>query len=65
MAKELEKTAKDKKDDKNAEILRQISKNMRQLGKDASRNRVDKKQMMLKLGDLQKQMKDAQDAGKK
>jgi hypothetical protein len=61
IAKEMEKTAKEKKGDKNGEILRQISRNMRQLGKDASQNRIDKKKMMLKLGDLQKQMKDAQE----
>src|SRR5205823_2879318 len=61
VAKQLEKTAKEKKDDKNAEILRQVALNMHQLGKDAAKNRIDKKQMLLKLGDLQKQMKDAQE----
>lgn len=61
VAKQLEKTAKEHKGDKNGEIMRQVAENMRQLGKDASKNRIGKKEMMLKLGDLQKQLKDAQE----
>ncbi|MFN3651751.1 MAG: hypothetical protein ACK47B_19420 [Armatimonadota bacterium] len=62
IAKSLEKKAREQRaDDKNAEILRQISQNMKQVGKDAAKNRISKKQALLKMGELQKQLRDAEE----
>ena len=61
VAKELEKKAKKaEKEDENAEILRRVAREMKQLGKDQEKGRISKKQAMLKLNDLQKQVKEAQ-----
>jgi hypothetical protein len=61
VAKELEKEAKKRsKEDENGEILRRVSREMKQLGKDQEKGRISKKQAMLKLNDLQKQVKEAQ-----
>lgn len=61
VAKELEKKAKQaEKEDENGEILRRVAREMKQLGKDQEKGRISKKQAMLKLNDLQKQVKEAQ-----
>jgi hypothetical protein len=60
VAKEVEKKAKKQKGDEDGEILRRIAQNMRQLGKDQERGRISKKQAMLKMNELQKQLKDAE-----
>jgi len=60
VAKKLQNQVK-KGDDKNGEILRRVAQNMSQLGKDQKLGRVSKKQAMLQLNDLQKQLKEAQE----
>lgn len=60
VAKKLERELK-KGGDKNAEILRRVAQNMAQLGRDQKLGRVSKKQAMLQMNDLQKQLKDAQE----
>jgi hypothetical protein len=62
VAKEMEKKlAKKKKgEDESDAILRRIARNMKQLGKEQSRNRVSKKQAMLKMNELTKQLKEAE-----
>jgi hypothetical protein len=62
VAKELEKKLDpEKRDDENEEILKQIARNMKQLGKDQERGRISKKQAMLEMNDLQKQLREALD----
>ncbi|HTE17002.1 MAG TPA: hypothetical protein VK689_01325, partial [Armatimonadota bacterium] len=56
--KEMEKKVKQNKEDENAAILRRLSHEMKQLGKDMKNNRIPKKQAMLKMNDLQKQIKE-------
>jgi DNA repair exonuclease SbcCD ATPase subunit len=58
VAKEMEKKVKQNKEDENAAILRRLSQEMKQLGKDMKNNRIPKKQAMLKMNDLQKQIKE-------
>jgi len=60
VAKALEKRAQEQKkeDEKNAEILRRIAENMKQLGKEQARGRITKKQALLKMNELQEQLKD-------
>jgi hypothetical protein len=60
VAKEMEKKARKRQDDKNSEILHRIAREMKQLGKDQERNRISKKQAMLRMNDLQKQVKEAE-----
>lgn len=60
VAKKLQKDLK-KGGDKNDEILHRVAQNMQQLGKDQKLGRVSKKQAMLQLNDLQKQLKEAQE----
>jgi hypothetical protein len=62
VAKEIEKKlgAKKKDGDKNAEIMRRIAQNMKQLGKDQEKGRISKKQALLKMNALQKAMKRAE-----
>jgi hypothetical protein len=52
---------KRKGEDDNAEILRRIAQNMKQLGKDQKLGRISKKQAMLQMNELQKQLKDAEE----
>lgn len=59
VAKNIERKAGEKKDDENAAILRRIARNMKQLGKDQERNRISKKQAMLQMNELQKQLREA------
>lgn len=45
---------------KNSQITKRIAANMRALGKEMQRGRISKKQAMLRMGRLTKQMRDAQ-----
>jgi hypothetical protein len=59
----IEKLAKDYKKrsaQKNADITKRIAANMQALGKEMRRGRISKKQAMLKMGRLTKEMKEAQ-----
>jgi hypothetical protein len=59
----IEKLAKDTKKraaQKNADITKRIAANMQALGKEMRRGRISKKQAMLKMGRLSKEMKEAQ-----
>jgi len=60
LAKAVEKKAMKKEGDKNDAIVRRIAQNMKQLGKDLARNRIPKKQAMLQMNELTKQLKDAE-----
>jgi len=61
VAKEIEKkVAKKKAKDENEEIMRRVARNMKQLGKDQANNRISKKQAMLKMNELTKQLKEAE-----
>jgi hypothetical protein len=62
VAKEIEKKAAKKGGDTNDEIMRRIAREMQQLGKEQSKNRISKKQAMLKMNELQKQLKEAESA---
>src|SRR5439155_15965459 len=59
----IEKLAKDyRKHDaqRNAEITKRIAANMQALGQEMRRGRIGKKQAMLRMGRLTKEMRDAQ-----
>lgn len=61
IGKELQKKAEDRpKGDENAEILRKVAQEMQRLGNGQARNRIDKKTALLKLNELQKQVKEAE-----
>jgi hypothetical protein len=60
---QIEKLAKDYKKrsgQKNADITRRIAANMAALGKEMRRGRISKKQAMLRMSKLSKEMRDAQ-----
>ncbi len=59
VAKDLEKQIARQKDDPNGEILRRVAREMQRLGKDQARGRVPKKQALLKMNELQRQLKEA------
>lgn len=62
VAKAIEQQAKKKKgEDENQAIVRRIAHNMKQLGKDQEKNRISKKQAMLKLNELAKQLKESEE----
>lgn len=62
IAKEIEKRAKKStKGDENAAIARRIALEMKRFGKDQERGRISKKQAMLKMNELTKQLRDAED----
>jgi len=60
VAKHLEKELARKGGEKNDEILRRVAQNMKQLGKDQKLGRISKKQAMLAMNELQKQLKDTE-----
>jgi hypothetical protein len=61
IAKAIEtKLPKKKAADENEEIVRRIAAEMKKLGKDQARGRVPKKQAMLKMNELQKTLKEAE-----
>jgi hypothetical protein len=60
VAKKIEKSLEKKKDDENAAIIRRIAQSMKQLGKDQAHNRIPKKEAMLQMNELTKQLKDAE-----
>jgi hypothetical protein len=60
VAKKMETELKRKGEEDNAEILRRIAQNMKQLGKDQKLGRISKKQALLEMNELQKQLKDAE-----
>ncbi len=60
IAKQVEQESeKRKQQGEEDRLLKQLAKNMRDLGKDMSRNRVPKKQALLEFNKLQEQLKDA------
>lgn len=61
-AREIERRVPRKRDDPNAEILRRIARNMERLGRDQERGRITKKQAMLRLNDLRRQLQQARNA---
>ncbi len=63
VAKAMEKRASERKgDEKNDAILRRVAAEMKRLGKDQARNRISKKQALLRMNELQKQLKEAENA---
>ena len=63
VAKVVEKKAAEQKkkgEDKNSAILHRIARNMRQLGRDMDRGRVARKNALLQMNDLQKDLKQEQ-----
>ncbi len=59
VAKQVEAKLKEKKEkESDEEILRRVAKEMQKLGKDQAKSRVSKKQAMLAMNDLQKQIKE-------
>jgi len=61
VAKAIEtKLPKKKTKDENEEIVRRVAAEMKKLGKDQARGRIPKKQAMLRMNQLQKSLKDAE-----
>lgn len=61
VAKAIEtKLPKKKSKDENEEIIRRVAAEMKKLGKDQARGRIGKKQAMLRMNQLQKNLKEAE-----
>lgn len=59
IAKEIEKKAGSRTKEEDAATLKRLAQDMRRLGRDQSRNRISKKQALLKMEDLKEQLNEA------